>query len=435
MAKKQNLILRTPKNQEISTAIAAQSFRNGEIHDWYRIVLGYSDHLVAKLLKDLKIKPGQKVLDPFCGSGTTLVECLKLGIESVGIDANPSSWFAASVKTTWNLDIQILIKLLPQIESAYRKLMKQPTTLKKDKTFRYISSSGMSDRGWVSARPLQKSIALKIAISRLRTPKRYKDLLLLALMTELVKTASNMRFGPEIYCSKRKKDAPLLKHFDRRVRQMASEITIAKNLPPCTAKVILGDSRNCASLLRKQGIRKVDAILCSPPYPTEHDYTRNARLELALIESVFDKESLQTIKRGMMRSHTKGIYKEDTDSDLMLEQPDLMALVIKIDRKAKTKKHGFARLYSKVLNEYFGGMKRHLSSVYRVLTPGSPCAYVVGDQSSYFRVHIPTADILADIAADCGFVRIKVKHWRQRWSSTTSRMINENILIAWKPSA
>src|ERR1700722_19213694 len=121
MAKKQNLILRTPKNQEISTAIAAQSFRNGEIHDWYRIVLGYSDHLVAKLLKDLKIKPGQKVLDPFCGLGTTLVECLKLGIESVGIDANPSSWFAASVKTTWNLDIQILIKLLPQIESAYRK--------------------------------------------------------------------------------------------------------------------------------------------------------------------------------------------------------------------------------------------------------------------------------------------------------------------------
>lgn len=40
------------------------------------------------------------VLDPFCGSGTTLVEALYAGIPSIGIDVNPLATLIAKVKTT-----------------------------------------------------------------------------------------------------------------------------------------------------------------------------------------------------------------------------------------------------------------------------------------------------------------------------------------------
>src|SRR6266567_4747458 len=68
-----------------------QRFLNGEVHDWYRIVLGFTDHLVGDLLSEFGVKPGEIVLDPFCGTGTTLFECMKRQIRSDGIAANPSS--------------------------------------------------------------------------------------------------------------------------------------------------------------------------------------------------------------------------------------------------------------------------------------------------------------------------------------------------------
>src|SRR5436305_15021848 len=80
-----------------------QAILNGEVHNWYRIIHGYSDHLVKKLLDRFDIQPGQRVVDAFCGTGTTLVECMKRGIDSVGIDANPSSCFSAKVKTNWGI--------------------------------------------------------------------------------------------------------------------------------------------------------------------------------------------------------------------------------------------------------------------------------------------------------------------------------------------
>ena len=90
-----------------------QRFLNGEVHDWYRIILGYSDHLVGGLLDEFHLDPKASVLDPFCGSGTTLVEGMKRGLRVTGLDANPSSCFAARVKTDWSVDPERLRALLP----------------------------------------------------------------------------------------------------------------------------------------------------------------------------------------------------------------------------------------------------------------------------------------------------------------------------------
>ena len=49
------------------------------VHHWYRFVLSFPPHLVQNYLDRFGIESGDTVLDPFCGTGTTLVECKKHG--------------------------------------------------------------------------------------------------------------------------------------------------------------------------------------------------------------------------------------------------------------------------------------------------------------------------------------------------------------------
>lgn len=75
-------------------------------HDWYRFVLSFPPHLVREYLARFGVDSKQRVLDPFCGTGTTLVECKKLGIPSAGIERNPMAWFASRVKISWSREFE-----------------------------------------------------------------------------------------------------------------------------------------------------------------------------------------------------------------------------------------------------------------------------------------------------------------------------------------
>jgi hypothetical protein len=402
---------------------------NGEVHEWYRIILGYPDRLVAELLTRFETRPGELVLDPFCGAGTTLVECMKMGIDSIGIDANPSSCFSSRVKTNWRLNPDRLLELAEEIESKIRRYVNRKVAHKSDPTYKYLDESGMLFRKWISRKPLRKTIGLKNCIADLRTTSAYRNALMLALIAEVIHGAANVKFGPELYCGPVKRDAKVFAGFKSRVGAMAKDLRVVSQLKIGRATVVQGDSRQRRTFATCCKRNSISSVICSPPYPTEHDYTRNSRLELAFLEEVLDLDTLRSIKKTMIRSHTKGIYVGDDDESLVKDNVLVSRLVSALEPKIRTKSHGFAKLYPKVVREYFGGMKRHFESIKPFLAPGAHCAYVVGDQSSYLQVHIPTATILSSIAEEAGFQTVEIKHWRNRWSTTTSREVHENILI------
>lgn len=66
--------------------------------------MSFPPHLVRHYVEKFGVGRGQLILDPFCGTGTTLVEAKKLGIVSVGVEANAMAHFAASVKTDWDVE-------------------------------------------------------------------------------------------------------------------------------------------------------------------------------------------------------------------------------------------------------------------------------------------------------------------------------------------
>src|SRR5947209_8502196 len=74
------------------------------VHEWYRFVLSFPPHLVREYITQFGLDSRHRILDPFCGTGTVPVECKKLGISSVGVEANSIVNFASRVKVDWELD-------------------------------------------------------------------------------------------------------------------------------------------------------------------------------------------------------------------------------------------------------------------------------------------------------------------------------------------
>jgi hypothetical protein len=195
-----------------------------------------------------------------------------------------------------------------------------------------------------------------------------------------------------------------------------------------------GDARQLLVFKNYPSTPSPDAVITSPPYPTEHDYTRNTRLELAFLEAVVDLESLRKIKKAMIRSNSKCIYHDDDDDDgeYVKEVPSIRKLIATIRSKVQNKEYAFAKMYPLIISEYFGGMFRHFRALAPALRQAARCAYIVGDQSSYLSVYIPTAELLADVIRnnDLGLKVDRIVKIRDRRGTTgAGKNIAEKVLF------
>ncbi len=407
------------------------------VHKWYRIIMGFDGRLVKNLIDFLSIKSHNLVLDPFCGSGTTLVECKKNEIRSVGIDTNPVCVLASRVKTNWNVNPKSLSTLLPPIVDTANYLSSHNNFCKHE-TLKFLSNSGMIDRGWISAYKAKRVLSLMGAFERLCTSGTHRDFFRLALVSALVQHIADIKFGPEVYCLRLPKRQPVFNNFFRVARSMIDDLIKIRKLKKSDVetRVLLADSRKCDKVLSSAKIGSIDYIITSPPYPNEHDYTRCTRLELIFLGLLRNNEQLRQLKRTMIRSNTKGIYVDDDDQSMSEEYEQITDVALRLERKARNKYDGFSKLYAKMVREYFGGMAVHLKAAYHSLKPKGMCAYVVCDQQSLLGVYIDTPGIIETIATSpqVGFRLANVSNWRTSRGSTGNRVLTEKILIFSKPA-
>jgi hypothetical protein len=144
-----------------------------------------------------------------------------------------------------------------------------------------------------------------------------------------------------------------------------------------------------------------------------------------------DKKSLQALKRTMLRSNTRGVYKGDDDDRWVAGHPEVQRIAREIEarRIAMGKTSGFERLYARVTKLYFGGMARHLAELRPLLRPGASLAYVVGDQASYLRIMIRTGQILGSIAEELGYKVDRVDLFRTRLATATREQLREEVVV------
>ena len=408
------------------------------VHEWYRFVLSFPPHLVRDYIHKFELTPEQTVLDPFCGTGTTLVEAKKLGIPSVGVEANAMAHFAAQVKTDWQVNPHQLLDYGQEVAGKFRALQQGSRLLVENGRMEVSLLPGqlrclhpeqarLLIKNSISPLPLHKVLTLLDCIdghgaSGMRNHAR------LALAKQAVNEISNLRFGPEIGVGKLKSDAPVRGLWLSALSKMADDLHKVRDQAAVPSKALIADARDLPGHLSPGSI---DAVITSPPYPNEKDYSRTTRLESVLLGFLSNRQDLRRQKQRFIRSNTRGVYKADTDHSWVAHMPRIQALADSIEERRLElgKTSGFEKQYANVVRLYFGGMARHLSELRGLLRPGAKLAYVVGDQASYFRIMIRTGQILAEIAEALGYKTLGIELFRTRFSTATREQLREEVLL------
>lgn len=409
------------------------------VHEWYRFVLSFPAHLVREYLDQFNINNSHRVLDPFCGTGTVLIECKKIGIPSEGIEVNPMAYFATKVKTDWRADPDRLVEHA-RIIAIMAVNMLACDGIEDNPIFGIAQNASTNLRtlsaedtkllldNSISPLPLHKTLVLLDCI-RKNFHQDFSQYELLALSKSTVSTSSNLRFGPEVGVGAIKEDAPVISAWLNNILTIASDLRkVRKHGDTTPSRVHLQDARDIFEILEPNSI---DAVITSPPYPNEKDYTRTTRLESVLLGFIQNKADLQALKKALLCSNTRTVYKGDTDEIWIKDYQKIKSLAdyIEAERIRLNKTSGFERLYSKVTKLYFGGIARHLAFLRTALRPGAQLAYIVGDQASYFRVMIPTGKLLAEIAQSLGYELLDIQLFRNRFSTITKEQLREEVVL------
>ena len=439
--------MNAPNTDLFSNAEAAATKRNRvrskdrAVHDWYRFVLSFPPHLVQHYLERFAISPSDTILDPFCGTGTTLVECKMSGIPSVGIESNPMARFASEVKVDWSISGDHLREYAESVGSSTRNVLAQQgidewnglplfaTTGEPPCPLLELPAARLKLllKNSISPLPLHKTLVLLAAIDG-HGGSHEQQYGRLALANALVNRIGNLKFGPEVGVGQVKHDARVVDVWIDIMQKIASDIEAHKDRAGIPAKVMQADARAAGEVLEPES---VNAVITSPPYPNEKDYTRTTRLESVILGLIRNRQELRSLKQNLIRSNTRGVYISDDDHHGVADNAEIQRIAGAIEKRRIElgKTSGFERMYARVTRLYFGGMHRHLASMRSVLKPGARLAYVVGDQASYLRVMIRTGQILSQIAESLGYVVTGIDLFRTRPSTVTGEQLREEVVL------
>lgn len=218
-----------------------------------------AQRLIARLSR-----PGQTVLDPFCGSGTVLVEARRLGRCGLGYDVNPLSRELSWLKTLAPSDTWLVT--LSEEAARVAAYADERRKRKAGATQRY----GDADRAKFTPHVLLELDGLRDGLQNCQPPeqKRALFLVLSALLTKV-----SQKPGDSAAHASEKRVAPgfpsrfFVKKTGELCRQLAAyRQSLQPGAPP--AACTLGDARKLPGL----AARSVALVVSSPPYPGVYDY-------------------------------------------------------------------------------------------------------------------------------------------------------------------
>jgi hypothetical protein len=361
-------------------------------HGWLRLTPAYSVELVRELIA-ARSRPDLPVLDPFCGTGTTLTACAEAGIACLTVDINPFlRWLAeAKARPYTSSDIEKARALVAAMSRA--------------------AVSG-SARAWVPAlHQIEKwwDAPTLSALSRafaLLAGKRGKarDLAALAFCRTLVE-AGNVSFRHQSMSFRERGPTPdvprLLAAAFEALRVGAAQPLIGKG-----AQVLLGDSRQLPAVLPKNSC---GCVVTSPPYVNRMSYIRELRPYMYWLGFLDDgRQAGELDWRAIGGTWGVATSKLTTwTPEAKLELPRLEPLLRKIDKRSP--------VLARYVERYFCDMDQHVQGVARVLARGGVAHYVIGN-SKFFDVMVPAEKLFADLFRRHGFSRARTRVLRRRTS-------------------
>jgi len=349
----------------------------------------YATHLIhpypAKLLphiprfflsNDLLSRPGDLVLDPFCGSGTVLLEAVLSKRRALGADANPLARLISSTKVT-PLTHRVLRKAVARVLQAAKR--------GDDSTPPDVVNLNY----WFYPHVIRQLSALRRAIVQARhRPTRNFLLVCFSVCVRRVSRADPrlsvpVRLNGDEYHSSHRFHRVTHRRLQRlkrtnvfKVIQGVAEANISRllRLNGATLPVLVGtDARELAfpttngdlRTLRQNSVR---LAITSPPYAGAQKYVRATSLNLGWLELCPSSQLRAAERECIGREHYAKVEYE-TPAEACIAAADRRLRQVRRDNPLR------AHIASVYLNE----MSQAIHELWRVIKPGGHVVFVAGD--------------------------------------------------------
>jgi len=248
-----------------------ESMARAHVHGFHAYPARMHPTLARRAIELLCPKHGV-VLDPFCGSGTVLVESRLAARHGFGTDLNPLAVLLARLKSR-SASAQQLQKLLSTAEKTVRHADSRRRE-KRGATQRY----GTEDVQCFEPHVLLELDGLRDGIKQVHD-EFVADALRLVLSSILVKVSKQSADTSSVLVPRRLAAGFTISLFAKKTEELAHRLdSFRRMLPPHApiATVVQGDAR------RREGVSEasVHLVLSSPPYAGTYDYLEHHRLRL-----------------------------------------------------------------------------------------------------------------------------------------------------------
>ena len=406
------------------------------VHGLHEYKGRFNPQIVRVILNILNVPTGNHVIDPFCGSGTSLVECSHVGIKAVGTDINPLAVYLANAKlSALKLPARLVQK---EIDATIRrfKAIEAPSTCTSDARIEYL-------RKWFDREILNQIENLRSAIEVGR--EEYKPLLL-SITSDLLRDYSQQ--DPNDLRIRRRKtplpETPFICAFEdvaSRFRLRLLETQHALVGKPAYGKAILMDCRSLKRGKSGLGRAKFDCAITSPPYSSALPYIDTQRLSLVWLGLLSPEDLLDAEARLIGSREVRGTSKHELLRHMMVHRNGLpkgqSEFCLRL-QSALSEEDGFRRqAVPFLLYRYFAGMAQVFRSVRQCVKDGAPFALVVGRNHTVLggeRFDINTPQHLTEIANSYGWAHKETVSLQtyQRYGYHMNNAVNSEGLVILK---
>jgi hypothetical protein len=412
-----------PGSQRASTRQSTRYSAHG-LHEYKG---KFNPQVPKAILNIFGMRPGQRVLDPFCGSGTSLVEASHLGLSATGTDINPLAVFIANAK-------------LASLQTDPDELRKAADAVLSTRSLKKFDSSarGIYLESWFDEHIFHEIERLKVGISKLDTSIGQ---ILAVCASNLLREYSQQ--DPMDLRIRRRSSAipeqPIAQAFAEQVETYATRISLARAavVSPHSGQAILLDSRDLSTRLDLNN--SFDCALTSPPYAMALPYIDTQRLSLVWLGLV-DPSSLAPLESRLVGSREyRGIERKTIGAALLGNIDQLPSTEAKFCIQllnALSDTDGFRRrAVPTLLYRYFSGMACSFRGVRSALKKKAPYALVVGGNHTVLggqRFDIDTPKHLASIAEMNGWsIReiIPLQTYQRYGYHMNNAVANESMVI------